>query len=419
MDQHNPLIRPEEARSSEGEEAGDPDLSFLTELDDLLDNVFVEGQSADTPIHEPAINTDDFKDELQSIFRLAVKDHLRPVATYSSYILQGNCDRDSVTGLLSVLPPVIEASGEVGMDDFSAILSRMYALVLPLKDQEDPQPNDELLRELGLSLSTLPAILELGAGDSLHRQMTIDPEFEQLTRILHGIQSLNQEMVHCLFRAGLTTPKALLDNRISDIMDVTGLNEAVVTEIVNAVRESPIGQELVAKRKEWRRHISVKQLKELEVRLTKALRIREKISAKLAQQRKLILSIQRENSKLEGYFLGLTEKLKTLQLAEDEIHLEPGTAQGNTDPELQQLRIRIRSIRQQIEAITRQNGEEKVRQNALMGKITRLQKRYKRFVAAEEDMIADLDLNREQLAYLRRSITAVKKDLIIRRQRQK
>jgi hypothetical protein len=395
-----------------------PDLEFLAELDTLLDEVFSGNPSPDTPINARKPQEEDYREDLQGIFRLAVKDHLRPVVTYVSYLNRQQQIVESLQGLVNILPPIIEAAGEVGMGDFAGVLERIYALVSPLLEGTPEALDEATLREINLNLSSLPAMLELAPGDSLQQAISADRDFERLSQILYSVRSLTSENIHKLFRAGLTTVRSLLGNRSSEIVDVTGIDAATVETMVEAVRNSTEGQAILSTLNQQRTTVSLQQLKAIEVKLTQALRIREKLADKLARQRTLIQQIRRENAKLESYLTALAEKLQTLQLAEAAIDQEDrGTPEQ--EQETQRLRIRIRSIRRQIEEITKHSDTSPQQGNVLLAKISRLQKRYQRFVADEEAMISDLELNEEQLTHLRKSISAVKKDLAIKQARQR
>jgi hypothetical protein len=395
-----------------------PDLEFLAELDTLLDEVFSGNPSPDTPINARKPQEEDYREDLQGIFRLAVKDHLRPVVTYVSYLNRQQQIVESLQGLVNILPPIIEAAGEVGMGDFAGVLERIYALVGPLLEVPPEALDEATLREINLNLSSLPAMLELAPGDSLQQAISADRDFERLSQILYSVRSLTSENIHKLFRAGLTTVRSLLGNRSSEIVDVTGIDAATVETMVEAVRNSTEGQAILSTLNQQRTTVSLQQLKAIEVKLTQALRIREKLADKLARQRTLIQQIRRENAKLESYLTALAEKLQTLQLAEAAIDQEDrGTPEQ--EQETQRLRIRIRSIRRQIEEITKHSDTSPQQGNVLLAKISRLQKRYQRFVADEEAMISDLELNEEQLTHLRKSISAVKKDLAIKQARQR
>jgi chromosome segregation ATPase len=225
------------------------------------------------------------------------------------------------------------------------------------------------------------------------------------------MEDIDSETMFQVFRAGITTPRAFFSNRVSEIVDVTGLDADVIGRMVSAVRGSDVGKQLIEERRCVREQLSMQQLKDLEVKLTKALRIRETIISKLQKQRRLMEQIQRENAKFEAYFTALSEKLRTLQLAEDEFQSSENSE--TSDTEIQHLRIRIRSIRRQIEKITHHDEDKANRKNVLLRRVRQLQNRYKNFVAAEEEVISRFELNKEQLSHLKRSITAVKKDLMI------
>lgn len=392
-------------RTTLDSETSSQDLAFLNELDTLLDGIFTDGvDSADVSIYAEDEHADRYTAELQGIFRLAIKDHLRPVVTYVSYILNGEPTVEAIDGLVSILPSLYEAAREVAMYDFADVLERMYALIAPMQEAPSAYVEEDVLRELALNLSCLPALLEMREGDSLHRAMTIDAEFEQLSQTLHGIQSLNSETIHRLFRAGLTTTKSLLTNRKAEIVDVTGIDPDTVDQIIDAVASSPMGQRVLAKLHQRQQVMDPRHLDDIETKLSTALTIREKIMNKLQRQKRLMEQIQRENMKLEAYFVSLSEKLKAFPVIEE--RHDP-----HASPETQQLRVRIRSIRQQIEQLTQQNTSQTENRSILMDKIARLQKRYQTFVEAEERMISDMRLDPSVINSLRRSVKQMSRDL--------